>query len=228
LNCFAQTINWQLTTIKGITNEYRKAAHYYSNLKALSMQMTYTSFKSPTSTEVADKSVGFFKKDKSNYHSYFMGIRTIQNNKYKFTINEFSKMIMVWNKDTTAYSIVDLDEKKLDSSLIISIKIAHLTEETRIRIDYKKNIEIQTIEYSISKFGYIKEIILNYCRNFVNDQGENELTYPRLNISFSDINAKYIANRDEFDESKYFFEKDSILQLKPLYQTYKLRDYRKK
>ena len=228
LSGFAQTINWQPTTVKMIAGEYRKAVQYYGNLKALSMQMTYTSYKSHSSAEATDKSVGFFKKEGSTYHSYIMGTRTIQNNRYKFTINESSKMIMVWDNDTTANSVVDLDEKKLDSSLIVSMKMARLKDETRIRIDYKEEFEIQAIEYSISKSGFVKEIVFYYRRNYVNDQGDNELIYPRLNILFSDINTGYISDKGEFDEGKYFFEKDKILQLNPSYQTYKLRDYRKK
>jgi hypothetical protein len=156
-----------------------------------------------------------------------MGNRTIQNSKYKFTINEESKTILVWNVDNKINSIMDFDEKKLDSTLIVSIKAAQIKNGTRFRLDYKKGSEIEAIEYSVSKLGFINELDFFYCRINVNEEGNNEVVYPHLNITFTDVNTKYVPLKNEFDENKYFVEKDKILQLIPTYKSYKLRDYRK-
>jgi hypothetical protein len=224
---FAQVINWKPVDVKVIANEYQKVADFYNRTNKISMQITYTSYQTHTSTVVADKSVGFYKKDGLNFHIYIMGNRTIQNSKYKFTINEESKTILVWNVDNKINSIMDFDEKKLDSTLIVSIKAAQIKNGTRFRLDYKKGSEIEAIEYSVSKLGFINELDFFYCRINVNEEGNNEVVYPHLNITFTDVNTKYVPLKNEFDENKYFVEKDKILQLIPTYKSYKLRDYRK-
>lgn len=224
---FAQIINWKPADVKIFVNEYQKVADYYNRTNKISMQMTYTSFQTHTVTDVADKSVGFYKKDGLYYHTYIMGNRTIQNSKYKFTVNEESKTILVSDVDDKVNTIMNFDEKKLDSTLIVSLKMAQLNNGTRFRIDYKKGSEIEAIEYSVSKLGFVNELDFFYCHINVNEEGNNEVVYPHLNISFTDVNAKYVALTNEFDEKKYFFEKDEKLQLSSLYKSYKLRDYRK-
>lgn len=223
---FAQTINWKPTDMKTIAAEYRKVADYYNRISKVSMQITYTSFQTHTSTAIIDKSIGFYKKDGLNYHTYIMGNRTIQNSKYKFTINEESKTILVWNPDKKINTVMELDEKRLDSTIIVSLQTAQSVKGSRYRIEYQKGLGIEAIEYFVSKTGFVNEIEFFYCRNYVNEEGANETVYPRLNILFTDINTKYVPVKNDFENSKYFFEKDSVLYLNPTYKLYKIRDYR--
>lgn len=227
VSLYAQKIEWKTIDTNMLIKDFQSVLHNYENMKTYSMQLTYISYKDSVTQEVSDRSVGFYKKDKQHYHSYIMENRTIQNDQYKFVVDEYNKMIIVSKPDSIASSGLGIGTANLNTSAIAFVKKTIINGENRYRIEYENGLDITAIEYIISKEGLIKEISMFYNRSIIGEKGNVEVINPRVVMTFTSVSKKFTPDKQEFDHLKYFTEKDNKLYPASEFSNYEIYDYRK-
>ena len=92
--------NWTNATKEEVAKEFEVINSWCRNTPAYSMIVTHTSYEDHTTTIPYETMSGYFKKENNNYHSYLLGIHTIQNAKYRVVVDTSNKIILI----ATAYN----------------------------------------------------------------------------------------------------------------------------
>lgn len=207
---------------------FEKMNNWFKNTPAYSMKVTHASYENYTTTVPADRAVGYFKKDKNNYHSFLIGIHTIQNNDYKIVIDTAQKIMLVaspdqlvWNSYTTDNYIYLLQECS-------AIKVTTIGTDKKYRLEYKEG-PLACYEIVVDADGLLKEVVSFYAKAIKKDENDKNSpkVKPRIVITFSGYEKKPVFNyKKDFDESCYFIKKGSKVIPVERYKKFKFSDQR--
>lgn len=222
-------MNWTSISKEEIIKVFENINSWFKNTSSYSLTVTHASYEDYQSEIPADKSVGYFKKDKTNYHSCLLGIHTIQNDNYKIVIDTVKKLIMVANPDKNHWGSFTLDDYNLAMGYCSALKFAQAGKEKYYRMEFKDGYPMTAYEFSLNEQGQMKQSILYYSaikKNNENEKSQEKIS-PRLTIVFSDYKKNPPFNyKEEFDDSRYFIKGEKKFIPAPKYQQYKIRDQR--
>jgi hypothetical protein len=221
-----QTHTWMNISADDAAKVYWNLNNLYSKTTSYSITVTYTSYENYTTQTSYETSSGFFNKYTTGYHSFLLGISTIQNSKYKIVVDTARKVIAVANPDKTFENSLTMADYKTLMENCTSIKVANEGNEKYYRIEFKSVYPINAYEYALSSTGWIKEMTLFYNKNYVNENGENVNIKPRLQIKYGNVKVGILENKSELDESKYFSKLGIKLIIASKYNGYVLSDQR--
>jgi hypothetical protein len=208
---------------------FEQMNNWFKNTSAYSMTVTHASYENYTTTVPADKAVGYFKKDKNNYHSFLMGIHTIQNSTYKIVLDTADKIMMVANPDQLVWNTYTPDDYVLLLKTCSTIKLSIVGADKKYRIEFEKGYPLSAYEFIIDADGLPKEVVSYYAQEIKKDEEDKNSAKvkPRVSISFSGYKKNAVFNyKTEFDESKYFIRKGSKLLATENYKDFKFSDQR--
>lgn len=221
---FGQSAEWKEVSKEQAGKVFEKVNNWFKNTPAYSLNITHASYESYTSLVPAEKSEGYFKKQENNYHSFLLGIHTVQNISYRVVIDTTGHMILVAHPDKSIWEAYTTGDYATSLESCLSVKASETEKETRYRLEFSEEHPLQAYELIIGKDGLLKEVI-SYYRNRKNEDGTAEIT-PRLSITFSGYNLKPLFVKNEFDDKKYFTDNNNMLALTKEYKDYKLSDQR--
>ncbi|MGQ0829850.1 MAG: hypothetical protein ACT4ON_15795 [Bacteroidota bacterium] len=208
---------------------FEQMNNWFKNTPAYSLTVTHASYENHTTTVPVEKSVGYFKKDKESYHSFLLGIRTIQNIQYKIVVDTSDKILMVANPDQLIWNSYTLDDYTLILKNCIAIKMSTNGTDKRYSIHFSEGYPLSSYEFLISPDGLPKEIIWYYNEEVSKDEdNENsQKVKPRVCITFSGYRKKPVLNyKEEFDSSPYFTKANGKLVVSSKYKNFKFSDQR--
>lgn len=225
---FAQ-VSWTPVTKDEMSKVFEQMNSWFKNTSDYSLTVTHASYKDYKTTVPAEKSVGYFKKDKNNnYHSFLLGIHTIQNANYKIVVDSMQKVMVASYPDKLVWTNYTLDDYTYILNSAVALKMTTYSDGKLYRIEFNKSATIASYEFLIDSDNLLSQIIWYYAKDVKHTEDEKSITSkPRLCITFSNLKKNPELNfKEEFDESKYFFKKDSKLVLSEKYKKYKFIDSR--
>jgi hypothetical protein len=212
-----------LTALKEGMNWYGKQKNYQVNI-------LYESFEDYVTLVPSDKSEGYYKQEGKNYHSFALGIHTIQNERMKLIIDSARKTMIISDKDTaTRMSPYSSDEiLKLLSGTKGMLKQG-IKEGVQYRIDCGKNSSFERYEFTIGKDNMLCKLCY-YLREAISHDVNNPKalkTMPRAEIKFyNPVSKPALDYRKEFDESKYVVKKDNGYATTESFRKFRVKDLR--
>jgi hypothetical protein len=224
----SQESRWAFISKDEMAKELEKMNSAYKNTPCFSVKVTHTTFKNYTTTVPYDKSSGYFKKDGSNYHSYLMGIHTIQNKRYRIVIDSSKNLLMVANPSGDSSISVTTGDYLATLKICSSQKSYEINKEKHLRLDFK-NYTYTTIEITLNDQGFLKEIVFYRSQESPGNGvvPNSPSSAPRMSVSFSDYRfGVSFSYKDEFDENRYFGRMDKKLVVREQYKNFKFLDER--
>jgi hypothetical protein len=195
-----------------------------------SVNLNYYSYKNYTDLSPFDKSVGYLKRNGENVHSLAIGIKNIQNATYRLAIDTARKVILVGNPRKGGKSVGDIDTSQLMSK-VEKFSSFSGNDESGLKVEFKKNASIGSIEIFTGKSGEIKKIVWYYASRVTNidetDKENNDASLPKVEVIYSNYNVNVSFDyKKEFDEKQYFTLKDKVFVPTQKYKEYKIKDTR--
>ena len=195
-----------------------------------SVNLNYYSYKNYTDLSPFDKSEGYLKRNGENINSLAIGIKNIQNATYRLAIDTARKVILISNPRKGGKSVGDIDTSQLMNKVEKFSSFSN-DNESGLRVDFKKNATIGTIEIFTGKSGEIKKIVWYYATRVTNvdetDKENNDASLPKVEVIYSNYNLKTSFDyRKDFDEKQFFTLKDKIFVPTQKYKEYKIKDTR--
>ncbi|MEP6793777.1 MAG: hypothetical protein ABJB16_05580 [Saprospiraceae bacterium] len=213
VNClFAFTLDAQPTFWKDESKE--QLAHVFDQMRTwhvlhtdYTITITHASFENYTTTIPYEKSTGYYRKVNDSYHSFLLGIHTIQNEKYKIILDTAGQTLMVANIDHSIWSAYTIEDYGYLLKACVATKVLNSGMDNRYRLEYGEGYPLDSYEMLVSGEGFLKEMVWYYRTDVPKDidNEDSEKTKPRLSITFSSFKKyQHVIADDEFDFTKYF------------------------
>ena len=217
--------NWEVIDRKTMAQKLDEMNKQFKSMQAYSLVLTHASFEDYTTNVPHEKSSGYFRKEKNNYHSYLLGIHTIQNSVCKMVVDSMHKTIVVADPDHAFENSLTQGDYAALLNICTSIKKTGIGKDIYYRLEFTKENPLNAYEFAFDSKGFLSKIILSYNREL--KRKNNTLTKPRMEITFTDWKKNSNYTKQEFDESKYVFKEGNQYFLKqPYADKYKLLDQR--
>lgn len=228
ISLHAQIPEWESVSKDNMAKVFEQMSNWYKNNATYSVVVTHASYQTHTTAVPYEKSVGFFKKEKNNYHSFLLGIHTIQNANCKIVLDTANKAMMVANVDNSIWAAYTLEDYKHTLKMCKEIKVMTIDKNKMYRLEYAEGYPLERYEFLVSGDGSLKEIVWYYSKKIPKDiDDENsEKVKPRLSITISTYKQTQNTSKSEFDETKYFVKKGNKLFPAEKYKNFTLSDQR--
>lgn len=207
--------------------------HISGTLNAMpsySMTVTHASYENYKTPVPYERSAGYFRKDRSSYHSFLLGIHTIENQRYRISVDSSAKVMMVADKpdNNEPVSVYGLQDYKDAMESCTVIKVISIGTDKLYRLEYKSGYPLSAHELLVSDDGLLKKITWYYAQEVQKDPEDKNSPKdkPRLEISFSSYKKNPVFPKKEFDESSYFSKKDNRIIPAEEYRNYQVSDQR--
>lgn len=197
---------------------------WYKNISAYSVTVTHSSFVGTQATPYERKS-GYFKMKGKNYHSYMLGIHSIQNEKYHIVVDSTSKTIMVNNPQEIKSGIESASSPEM-MKLCEKYSLLKTNEASTLKLSFKKGNAVEAYELKLNKDNSPAEIIIYYAKSPEKKQDVSKK--PRLKIAYSNYKKNITIDAKEFDISKYVTVSGNNITPTNAYKEYKIADVRVK
>ena len=225
----AQTPIWEDVPKEGMAKVFEQMSDWFKNTTNYTVTVTHASYETHTTTQSFEKSVGYFKKEKDNYHSFLLDIHSIQNARYKIVLDTANKMMMVSNIDKSIWNAYTLEDYKYILKTCKGCKIMRINADKKYQIEYNEGHPLERYEFIVASDGSLKEVIMYYSKKVPKDADNpnSEKVKPRLAIVFSAFKKLQPNTNDtEFDETQYFIKKGKKLIPTGKYKNFTLSDQR--
>ncbi len=225
----AQTATWEDMSKEGMAKVFEQMSNWFKNTTNYSVVVTHASYETHTTTLPFEKSVGYFKKEKDNYHSFLLDIHSIQNAQYKIVLDTANKVMMIANIDKSIWNAYTLEDYKFILKTSKECKIMRLNTDKKYQIAYNEGHPLERYEFLVASDGSLKEVIMYYSKKVPKDvdNKNSEKVKPRLTITFSAFKKlQPNTNDNEFNEKKYFLKKGKKLVPVAQYKDFTLSDQR--
>ncbi|MBL0048942.1 MAG: hypothetical protein IPP32_12695 [Bacteroidetes bacterium] len=206
-----------------------RISNWYKN-DAYSISIAHNSYNDFSSLSPFEKSFGYVKKNKTNFHSFLLGVHSIQNENVKLVIDSASKQMTLAFADKQLESVFTAEDYILTLNYCTSILQRNLESEKIYRLEFDEKNMVGAYEFKLNKQGLLKSIVIYYNHEILKDEStrkEMEVR-PRLEIIFSNykLNPPF-DYKEDFDEKKYIsYGSKNKLMLNQAYKYYKLSDQR--
>lgn len=204
----------------------QKINKWFSATPSYSFAVTHTSYVGHNSSVVHEQKRGYFKKFKEGFHSYMVGINTIQNKNFSVTIDTTSKIILVSDPlKNFEGNKLSMDEylKLLDKCMAIK-QVINNDNSVTVRMEFGKNSSVTAYEFVIGKTELLQAITIYYANEVKTLDGK--MAKPKLHIAFESYASSIPFTKNELDESQYFSLSKTTLVKKDKYKEYELLDQR--
>ena len=223
-------LTWKPLSKKDAGKIFERTSAIFREMDSYTLRVSQCSYTDYQAMHEYEKQSGYFKKSGANYHSFLLGIHTIQNKKYKVVLDTASKTICLNNPDHAMESGMNQQQYSLMLNHFESLKVSDGLQEKHLRIEYPEGDPFHAAEITLGNDTLVKEINYYYSHAVHSDPNDKNSAKnkPRVKITFSDFKKNQKLNySEEFDESKYVvLAAGTKPQLTAKYKNYRLRDQR--
>lgn len=224
---------WLASDKTEVIAAYRNACNWFMNTQSYAFEIKYTSYKTHTSNEIIESSIGYYKRSEKKYITDAVGIRTIQNEKIRMVIDTTDKVIAVSNPSSLTPGIQNADELNKLFDNVKTLRKKTILKSVTYRIDFKKNELYEAYEFTVGEKGYLEKLVYCYSEQIEKDYGDGEnekqketKIKPRMEITFYNYLVPAKVNESEFTDRSIVLAANNKVSLINKYKTYTLKDYR--
>lgn len=226
---YGQQMGWHEITRDQLSLVFDQTRDWQLNHSNYAMTITHSSFENYTTTVPHEISTGFFRKKENKYHSYLLGIHTIQTSHFKIVVDTTNKTLIVANRDARAFDLYLTDGLSALFAVTSSISEIAIGTDRKYKLEFLNDFPLEHFEMTVAQSGFLNEMVW-YYRNPVSkniDDESAEKTKPRLSVSFSSVRTyTEKSSESEFDESNYFLMEGYKLIPTGKYRDFTLSDQR--
>jgi len=227
LYLFLCSFTWEIIDKSLVTKKFEEMNSQLKALQNYSIVVSHFSYESFVSTVAHEKSTGYFKRANNNYHSFLMGIHTIQNQMCKLVIDSIHNTIFISDPDLSWQQTFTQADYLALMNLSTSVLKNQVGDKIGYRLEFSEKHPLNAYEILLNSKGLPEKISIYFNREI--KMQDNSITKPRMEIVLKDWNKNAAFSKDEFDENKYFQKKGDKYFLKaPFANNYKLIDQRVK
>lgn len=224
--------NWTAITVEAMATEIKKIEAVYKDNVGYSFSISHVTYKNYTTTTAEDKMTGYFIKDaKNNYHSYILGVRTIQNSKVKITVDSINKSIQINTPDRSFTKEVKLSEVENMLKICSVVKKQDVSSGKKFRMEFAKTKKYSAYEVWVNSSSQLEKLVMYFNAEFPSDPNDEKSakTKPRAEVLFTNYKTGLKpVYKDYFDETKYVTAKGDTYVGATNYKDYKIYDLRVK
>ncbi len=215
---------WTNLSTKDFISDMQVITLRLSNSKSFSVNVSYASYEKENEEIIHDQSNGYVKKAGNNYHSFAMGIHSIQNTTERVLVDNGNEIISVTNPVTSQeqYITPELSERVL--KLAISISKKSEGDNVYYSIKFSDKYPISSYLIRVDQKKFMKQIDIVYQEKLKNNKGED--ANLRLRIKFSQWSLNESIPNSEFLASQYVIFRNGRYELTTQYSNYELSDQR--
>lgn len=197
----------------------------FKNMQSYSLNVTHASFEDYTTVIPYERMQGYFKKDKQRYHSFLLGIHTIQNTECKVVIDSARSTISVSDPSSAFENTLTSNDYSTLLKLCSGLKKAEEGKQMLYRLEFPKENTVGMYEFNIGQGSLLNRMAIYYNKEIKRENGT--VTKPRMEIKFSEWKTAPVFSGDDFNQAKYVIKKGNTYVLSASYAgTYKLLDQR--
>lgn len=210
---------------------YKKAWAIMTETECYSFKLRYLSFSDHKTKFPTETASGFYTKSGNNYHSYILGVKTVQNASVKISIDSIEKLIILSNPDKITIPITNTEqlEELIDNTKKVSKR--NENKSTVYKIDFKPNDLYESYELKLNEHGVTERMTFFYStirdRDYEESiQGKEISVSPRLEIHFDDFKLLSKTKEAFFSEKLYVQIDNKSIKKTEGYKAYTVKDYR--
>jgi hypothetical protein len=196
--------------LEALNNHFLKM-HYYS------MNITDASYADYTTLVYHEKSAGYFIRQADHFHSFILGVHTLQDKYCRLIVDSSQKKMMI--SDPMDYFDQSLNFSDYNElfKLCSKIQVAHSPNQIAYRMEFAKGSPYSA--YQITLKDSLPQKIVMYYSNPVQGSGEKMKAVPRMEITFDNWKTNSAVHQDNWQISKYvdFNKKENKYTLKTPY-----------
>lgn len=232
---YGQTGEWTAAGKQEIIDAYHQACNWLINTPSYYFKIKYATYKDHSTKVHLESSDAFYKRVMPHFRTEALGVKTIQNTKWRFVVDSGQKTITVMNAANYTVNIAGSEEL---SEMLDQFKALRKRKVSKsvlcYRIEFEKNNLYDAYEFSVNSRGLLEHLIFYYSEQDrdadldTGEPGSSGKISPRLEISFYDyqVPAKYSSS--EFDDTQIVVNDNGQIDLLGDYKNYRLLDYRLK
>lgn len=225
----AQSPSWESVSKEQMAKVFEQINSWFKTTSNYSVTVTHASYENYTTKVPFEKSIGYFKKENECYHSFLLGIHTIQNANSKIVIDTSNQSMMVVNIDNSIWASYTMDDYKYTLKACKSIEVMKINDDRKYKLEYADGYPLERYEFLIATDGTLKEVVWYYSKKVPKnvDDENSEKVKPRLSITFSGYKKNAVGSvKQECAESKYIIKKGNKMFPSDKYKNYSLSDQR--
>jgi hypothetical protein len=199
----------------------QKVLQFYNKSTEYTVQTKMLAFEDYISKTPTDTSIGFFSRKDHCISSLAIGLKTIQDETIKITVDTVQKIILLSSPDMH----FSTSAQQLQYSIDQAIKIEYIPSKNKDNLIfyYADGSEYSKVKISIEATGFISEYFLFYAIQDYTSE-EPKTVKPRAEVYFYDFKSK--ATSDICNLDAYIQKINSKIDLSPAYTSYTLMDTR--
>ena len=224
---------WEPASKQEIISAYQKSCEWFSNTSSYFFRLKYTSFKDAISNIPLESSEGYYKRVANNCITEAMGIKTIQNQSFRITVDTSDKLITIMDPGNLSPAITSLAEMETLLGNTKSLKKARHGKKILFRIEFYKNEQFEAYEFLVNEKGILESLTYYYSEQTEKVYSEKysgkpaEIkSKPRLEIRFFGHEIPARSVESEFTERTIIRNDKGKLSLVAAYRNYRILDYR--
>jgi hypothetical protein len=225
----AQAPKWTVLTTAQVTKELEYVNNWYVKNTNYSVNVTHNSYENYTNTKAYESINGYFYRNNNNYHSYLLGVHTLQNERIKIVFDSINGVIAISNVEQLTANIADMKNYINNLKYCTAIKQLVIGTDKKIRLEYLPKMEINAVEMTLAQDGTIKLLVMYYGQGIAKNKADPKSVKikPRVSIVFSNYKTKIPFNYERtFSEVPYLKQNKKRYLLQDKYSKYKLFDHR--
>lgn len=218
--------SWNAASLEQYEEHCKKISENYERLKSYSVLIQHSSFQGQNeNSPLADQSEGFIKKEGIKFHSYLSGVRSVQNERIRVSVDTSQKILLLSEPEDLTKNEVVTNNWKITRKNIKGCLQKKIQDKTVYRVECISG-PVLGIEMIVNASNLIDEITILYRSEYFSEQ-LNKSVRPMLKIKYSQFTENPRFEKNDFSTEKYITidKKGQIIPTQE-YFSYKLIDTR--
>jgi len=217
-------LQWSVVDKSVLASELAALNKYSQHLDKYEVNITESSYEDYYTNTYHERSEGYFKKNKNEFHSYIQGVHTIQTSDCRLVIDSSKKIIMVANPlQSLNPAFSSSGEYEILFKLCTHLERANDDGKTYYKVTFSPGYAFTSYELII-KDSLVEKVIMFYSKKI---KKGSEFFQPRVEIDFDNWTTKFTDRKNYFDINTVVEKKGSKYVLtQPYVGKFKFSDQR--
>ena len=216
--------DWKTISVEQFQSEMKIISDKVEDTHSYSVEIGYTTLESSAGEVIHDQSTGYIKYSDKNYHSYAMGIQSIQNTRERVVVDSTNRIIAITNPVSEAIKNLspELSTLLLKKASAIRKRIGNGMAE--YQVDFGDQLIISSYLLKVDENNLMKQLDIRYAQKLKNSSGAE--ANLQLRMVFNNWKLNPALPESEFRADRYVKSENGIYVPTPQYEGYELSDER--
>jgi hypothetical protein len=216
-------IHWLTIEKNVMAADLLAMSQYFQRMHTYQLEMTDASFENYTTDVYHQKATGYYKRNGYEFHSFMMGVHTIQDNVCRLTIDSAKKLMIVADPTKSMDNKLALSDYEFLLKIATKLQKAKVGDYLYYHMEFEKDYQFTAYDITLKDSLPVKAVMY-YSKKV--KQGD-KLQQPRVEMNYDKWLLNVVDKETAFSISKYVEKKGGEYFLTPAYAgKYKLLDQR--